>query len=96
LKTPPLPYGLRNPYRNLKFKNSQDYVQKPQRNCTLMNSASEPMLAVLKICQNSQYRTDMEGSVCDIVGNVTLCTTQSIKWFTYPGLYNNRKNKYDI
>ena len=26
----PLPYGLRNPYRNLKFENSQDYAQKPQ------------------------------------------------------------------
>ncbi len=36
----PLPYGLRNPYRNLKSDNSQDCVQKPQRNCTFMNSAS--------------------------------------------------------
>jgi hypothetical protein len=26
----PLPYGLRNPYRNLKSENSQDYPQKPQ------------------------------------------------------------------
>jgi hypothetical protein len=26
----PLPYGLRNPYRNLKSENSQDYAQKPQ------------------------------------------------------------------
>jgi hypothetical protein len=26
----PLPYGLRNPYRNLKSKNAQDYAQKPQ------------------------------------------------------------------
>jgi hypothetical protein len=33
-------YGLRNPYRNLKSENSQDYAQKPQRNCTFMNSAS--------------------------------------------------------
>jgi hypothetical protein len=32
------PCGLRNPYRNLKSKNSQDYAQKPQRNCTFMNS----------------------------------------------------------
>jgi hypothetical protein len=24
-----LPYGLRNPYRNLKSENSQDYAQKP-------------------------------------------------------------------
>jgi hypothetical protein len=35
-----LPYGLGNPYRNLKSENSQDYAQKPQRNCTFMNSAS--------------------------------------------------------
>jgi hypothetical protein len=27
----PLPYGLRNPYRNLKSENSPDYAQKPQR-----------------------------------------------------------------
>jgi hypothetical protein len=38
-KPHPLPYGLRNPYRNLKSENSQDYVQKPQRNCTFMNPA---------------------------------------------------------
>jgi hypothetical protein len=36
----PLPLGLRNPYRNLTSENSQDYAQKPQRNCTFMNSAS--------------------------------------------------------
>jgi hypothetical protein len=38
-KSYPLPYGLRNPYRNLKPENSQDYAQKPKRNCTFMNSA---------------------------------------------------------
>jgi hypothetical protein len=27
----PLPYGLRNPYRNLKSDNSKDYAQKPER-----------------------------------------------------------------
>jgi hypothetical protein len=36
----PLPYGLRNPYRNLKSEYSQDYAQKPQQNCTFMNSTS--------------------------------------------------------
>jgi hypothetical protein len=36
----PLPYGLRNPYRNLKSENSQGYAQKPQQNCTYMNLAS--------------------------------------------------------
>jgi hypothetical protein len=27
-------------YRNLKYENSKDYAQKPQRNCKFMNSAS--------------------------------------------------------
>jgi hypothetical protein len=26
----PVPYGLQNPYRNLKSENSQDYAQTPQ------------------------------------------------------------------
>jgi hypothetical protein len=38
-KPHPLPYSLRNPYRNLKSKNDQDYAQKHQRNFTFMNSA---------------------------------------------------------
>jgi hypothetical protein len=37
----PLSYGLRNPYRNLKPESSQDYAQKSQQNCMLMNTASE-------------------------------------------------------
>jgi hypothetical protein len=36
----PLTNGLRNPYRNLKSEKTQDYAQKPQRNCTFKNSAS--------------------------------------------------------
>jgi hypothetical protein len=36
----PLLYGLWNPYKSLKSENSQDYAQKPQRNCTFMDSAS--------------------------------------------------------
>ncbi len=36
-------YGLRNPYRNIKSENSKDFDQKPQRNCTFMNSASGPI-----------------------------------------------------
>ncbi len=36
----PFPVILRNPYRNIKPENSLDYAQKPQRNCTFMNSAS--------------------------------------------------------
>jgi|LakMenEpi03Aug12_release.lakeMendotaPanAssembly.Ray.scaffolds.fasta_scaffold546660_1 hypothetical protein len=31
-KSHPFPKGLRNPYRNLKFENSQDYAQKSQIN----------------------------------------------------------------
>jgi hypothetical protein len=37
----PLPHGFRKPEINLKSKNSQYYAQKPQGNCTFMNSASE-------------------------------------------------------
>ncbi len=32
--------NVNNVYGDLKSKNSQDYVQKPQRNCTFMNSVS--------------------------------------------------------
>ncbi len=47
----PLPYGLRNPYRNIKSENSQDYAQKPIRNCTYMNSASGEQIAVfIELC----------------------------------------------
>ncbi len=37
-KPAPLPYGLSNPYRNLKYESSQDYAQKPQHDCAFMNS----------------------------------------------------------
>ncbi len=40
-KNHPFPYGLKKPYRNLTSEYSQDYAQKPQRNFTSMNSASE-------------------------------------------------------
>ncbi len=43
----PLPYGWRNPYRNLKSENSQDYAQKPQWNRTFMNSPSDPFFCKL-------------------------------------------------
>ncbi len=39
-KSYPLPNVARNPYRNLNSENSQDCTQKPQQNCTFMNSAS--------------------------------------------------------
>ncbi len=44
IKSRPLLYGLRNLYRNLKSENSQDYAQKPQRNFTFMNSASDHII----------------------------------------------------
>jgi hypothetical protein len=47
----PLPYDLRNPYRNLKSQNSQDYAQKPQRNCRFMNSASERKVPLRNLIQ---------------------------------------------
>ncbi len=34
------PHGLRNPYRNFKSDNSQDYAEKPSCDCKFMNSAS--------------------------------------------------------
>ncbi len=40
MKPHPLLYGLRNSYSDLKSENTQDYAQKPERNCTFMNSAS--------------------------------------------------------
>ena len=46
----PLPYGLRNPYRNLKSENSQDYVEKPQRNLTFMNLASGRYVYRVPLC----------------------------------------------
>ncbi len=36
----PFPYGLRNPYRNVKSENSQEYAQKPERNCMFMKLVS--------------------------------------------------------
>jgi hypothetical protein len=42
----PLPFGLRNPYRNIKSEKLQDYAQKPQLNCTFINSVS----AVIRAC----------------------------------------------
>jgi hypothetical protein len=49
----PLPYVLRNPYRNLKSENSQDYAQKPQRNCTFMNLTSGFNSNIFHIVQSS-------------------------------------------
>jgi hypothetical protein len=55
-------------YRNLKSENSQDYTQKPQRNCTFMNSesgeeAQDPRELELYDCHNlhpndALYSTD--------------------------------------
>jgi hypothetical protein len=39
-KPHPVHYGLRNPYRNLKSENSQDYAQKP-RTCMFINLAAD-------------------------------------------------------
>jgi len=46
-------------YGNLKSENPQDYAQKPQRNCTFMNSASELLASedsiTLIISTNGQW-----------------------------------------
>ncbi len=47
------PYGLRNAYRN-----SQDYAQKPQRNCTFMNTAS--VLASVIHCHSGTHPRNVQ------------------------------------
>jgi hypothetical protein len=54
----PLPFGLRNPYRNLNSESSQEYAQKPQRNCTFMNSAY--VLSFLEEQKNIRNNSDNE------------------------------------
>ncbi len=54
-----LPYGLRNPYRNLKPENSQDYTQKPQWNCTFMNSACITVMQLLVLLKRGSQCHDM-------------------------------------
>ncbi len=56
----PFHNGLRNPYRNLKYKNSQDYVQKSQRKCAFMNSASGRTVHILYRATQSDTQTDRE------------------------------------
>jgi hypothetical protein len=41
-------------YGNLKYENTQDYAQKPQRNCTFMNSASAERMG--GYCTGGQMR----------------------------------------
>jgi hypothetical protein len=41
---PPSKSGLKLVCGNLKSENSQDYAQKPQQNCTFINSASEKIV----------------------------------------------------
>jgi hypothetical protein len=63
----PLSYGLRNPYKNLTSENSQDYAQKPQRNCTFMNSASGKHRQNVKVKRYNEHmsqnmRTQQQGN----------------------------------
>jgi hypothetical protein len=46
-------------YGNLKSENSQDYAQKPQRNCTFWNSAS--VLIILVTFGDDRQRRYKEG-----------------------------------
>ncbi len=54
----PHSYGLRHPYRNLRSENSQDYAQKPQSDCTFMNSAS--VFGRRKLCMRPGLRIRKE------------------------------------
>ena len=60
----PLPYSLRNLHRNLKSENSPDNAQKPQRNCTFMNSASSySVWKIDLILRSIQRRPQMQFSI---------------------------------
>jgi hypothetical protein len=49
-------------YGNLQYENSQDYAQKPQRNCTFMNSSSGLIPALLIIF--CKYAVGINKIVC--------------------------------
>jgi hypothetical protein len=60
-KPHPLP---RNQYRNLKSENSQDNAEKPQRNCTFMNSAFSGLHSRLfLLCGNMRRRNHRGQSI---------------------------------
>ncbi len=46
---------MNNVHGNLKSENSQDYAQKPQRNCTFMNSASVQVRYCLLYWEKKNY-----------------------------------------
>jgi hypothetical protein len=57
-------------YKNLKSENSQDYAQKPQRNCTFMNSASGraeiTIMSMWERTPESGHCQSMYSLICDI------------------------------
>jgi hypothetical protein len=55
----PFLYGLRNPYRYLKFENSQDYIQKSQRNCTVHDLCFRNIMELA--CQGAGKKTSDRG-----------------------------------
>ncbi len=65
----PLPYGLRNLYRNLKSADSRDLAQKPQRNCTSMNSASVHIYMYMWSPSGQRMRWVLHHHVLDSVFN---------------------------
>jgi hypothetical protein len=58
-------------YGNLNSENSQDYAQKPQRNCTFMNSASE------SVCN---FRAFVVYSINNIRGVPRMFKMQQVKF----------------
>jgi hypothetical protein len=79
-KPHPLPYGLRNPCRNLKSENSQDYAQRPQRNCTFMNLASVGLRLQIKDDRGGvQLRSSSHLYICRVNLLHTLLKLPEIK-----------------
>ncbi len=73
-----LSYGLRNPYVNLKSKNSQDYAQKSQRNCTFINLASGQAARVQCIlCLSNKLRLIHKNNI--FFGFILLFSTMYIR-----------------
>ncbi len=67
---------------NLKYENSQDYAQKPQRNCTFTNSASVQCVCMRPETQHGRWkRTEECGFAC--VALYTIAIDQGLQLFTH-------------
>ncbi len=74
----PIPYGLRNPYRNLTSENYQDFAQQPHQNCTFMNSASGCILHTLDMAENNFKSFQGIQYKCTDAGGILICIANEI------------------